>query len=299
MLAVNPSQWDIWRNEITGMDAPGRADPGVHLPAPDGDGFPAVAPFRRDREREGHPRPGGPGGNRPTRRPPLCAEQLAFTLCLFVTPLLLMSFFKDKTDRYLLPLAGPQAVLTAWGLARRRGGCAAAGRGAWSPSDCTGGSSRFWRSPCPSPGRPRPRGCGRRPDSRGTTRDWPPGRLWRWRGSSSRRRGSVLAGQGRRRHRPHHSYHRGDAPRPVRVGRVSGRRPTHSHPIAEEIRTRFPARWCTASIPTKASGWTRPCPSTSTGRCVQPPRENLQRGADRVRLMELAIFARQLDQRAR
>ena len=27
MLAVNPSQWDIWRNEITGMDAPGRADP--------------------------------------------------------------------------------------------------------------------------------------------------------------------------------------------------------------------------------------------------------------------------------
>jgi 4-amino-4-deoxy-L-arabinose transferase-like glycosyltransferase len=43
-------------------------------------------------------------------------EQRLLALFMFLVPILIMSFFKDRKERYLLPMLGPGAVVTAWAL---------------------------------------------------------------------------------------------------------------------------------------------------------------------------------------
>ena len=43
-------------------------------------------------------------------------SRLLMALFLLLVPLVIMSFFKDRKDRYALPMAGPAAVVIAWGL---------------------------------------------------------------------------------------------------------------------------------------------------------------------------------------
>ena len=51
-----------------------------------------------------------------TMRLPASAEGMIFALLLVLVPLIVMSFFPDRKERYLLPLIGPAAVLTARSL---------------------------------------------------------------------------------------------------------------------------------------------------------------------------------------
>jgi 4-amino-4-deoxy-L-arabinose transferase-like glycosyltransferase len=43
-------------------------------------------------------------------------SRLLMAVFLVVVPIVVMSFFKDRKERYLLPMAGPAAVVIAWGL---------------------------------------------------------------------------------------------------------------------------------------------------------------------------------------
>lgn len=101
----NPhEQWHVWFKEVTGTDAPERGTPFY--------GYLAFIPqflpgllfaipgmwlaFRNDDRDE--------------------RTRLRAMVCLIVVPLVVQSCFKQKADRYLLPLVGPMAVLAAAGL---------------------------------------------------------------------------------------------------------------------------------------------------------------------------------------
>ena len=102
--------WHAFRNEITGEDSPDRASPWYSylgfawlflpwLPLLILGAIAAVQKWLADR-----------------RQAAAGARGLLFALFLFVIPLLVLSFFKDKRDRYVLPMVGPAAILAAAGV---------------------------------------------------------------------------------------------------------------------------------------------------------------------------------------
>ncbi len=106
----NPSaQWQTWLKEVTGTDAPDRSDPRlVYVP------FLIVMLFpwllfwfgglylaARDALRK------------PTDADPQTSDRYVYLLFLVLVPVVIMTCFKDRKDRYLLPLIAPAAVLTA------------------------------------------------------------------------------------------------------------------------------------------------------------------------------------------
>jgi 4-amino-4-deoxy-L-arabinose transferase-like glycosyltransferase len=104
-------QWSTWFREVTGSDAPDRGEPfptyGLYFLIML---FPWVifllgGAWTSLREAAGR--------HEPSTRLPEFAERFVYVLCLVLVPLLVMSFFKDKKERYALPVAGPAAVLAA------------------------------------------------------------------------------------------------------------------------------------------------------------------------------------------
>src|SRR5690348_8703784 len=53
------------------------------------------------------------GRPQPATRMPFLQQRFVYVLSLVVVPLLVMSFFKDKKERYILPICGGGAVLAA------------------------------------------------------------------------------------------------------------------------------------------------------------------------------------------
>jgi 4-amino-4-deoxy-L-arabinose transferase-like glycosyltransferase len=102
--------WHAFSNEITGADSPGRASPWysyfgfvwLFLPW-----LPMLILGAIVAVREWHAQRGRDAAG--------SARRLLFALFLFVIPLLVLSFFKDKRDRYVLPMVGPAAILAAAG----------------------------------------------------------------------------------------------------------------------------------------------------------------------------------------
>lgn len=99
LLKDPEGQWHTWFREVTGSDAPARRTPFyqylLFLP----EFLPALLFVFFVRARDSRER-----------------SALRMMVCMIVVPLLIQSFFKDKTDRYILPLTGPMAVLAAVGL---------------------------------------------------------------------------------------------------------------------------------------------------------------------------------------
>jgi 4-amino-4-deoxy-L-arabinose transferase-like glycosyltransferase len=116
VLLKDPSgQWKTWFKEVTGSDAPDRGEPwyaygGYALFV----FFPWILFWL-----------GGlwlalldaAGRSQPATRMPVLQPRFVYLLCLVLVPLLIMSFFKDKKERYVLPVCGAGAVLAARCLA--------------------------------------------------------------------------------------------------------------------------------------------------------------------------------------
>jgi 4-amino-4-deoxy-L-arabinose transferase-like glycosyltransferase len=103
--------WHKFRNEITGEDSPDRASPWysylgflwLFLPW-----LPLLVLGAIVAVQESLTRPKSQAVGNISRR-------LLLALLLFVIPLLVLSFFKDKRDRYVVPMLPPAAVLAAAG----------------------------------------------------------------------------------------------------------------------------------------------------------------------------------------
>jgi len=98
-------QLKIWFDEVTGSDAPDRGEPifqyllyMLEFFPPLLFAIPAAWQAFHHRKQNGS------------------SHRLLMMICLVLTPLIVMSFFKDKKDRYLLPMIGPIAILAATGL---------------------------------------------------------------------------------------------------------------------------------------------------------------------------------------
>jgi 4-amino-4-deoxy-L-arabinose transferase-like glycosyltransferase len=121
-------QWHTWFREVTGSDAPERAEKfyayGVYLLYVM---FPWVvfwlgglwlavldlaSPSQANRDH---------------------SQRFVFAMMLVVVPVLIMSFHKDKKERYLLPLMGPAAVLTARCIVEHRGQRQRSAKQDWVP----------------------------------------------------------------------------------------------------------------------------------------------------------------------
>ena len=102
LLRDPQAQWKTWFHEVTGSDASDRGEPIYWYATYLWQFMPALL----------FAIPGACVAIKAGRRRP----QLALMLWLFIVPFVVQSFFKDKKDRYILPLLGPLAVMASVGL---------------------------------------------------------------------------------------------------------------------------------------------------------------------------------------
>ena len=119
MLATVPGVWHVWFHEVTRVGANTmRPDPWyqyvtiVRLAAPV-DGVGAAG----HRLRRGRPDFPARRTDRDAAGSDAGPARSVYALLLLLVPLLVMSFFRERKERYLLPMAAPAAVLAARALA--------------------------------------------------------------------------------------------------------------------------------------------------------------------------------------